>query len=243
MVDVQVTKDLVPVLYHDFIFKESGINCTVSSITSQRFKTKMCNCTNNGKSFAEKYSIQDEFSTLREALENLPLSLGFNVEVKYPTDSESRYFSTFHKHNINDFCNTILDELFERGLTRNIFISSFNPDICMAFRLKQSQFPIFLLTDGGFDCNSNCMPIRDACKFASKNSLHGLVCEATPLIRAPNILLHLRERGLFVFTYGESNNCAESVDLQIRHGVNGIITDKLNGILRVFSVPTQASCV
>lgn len=37
LLDVQVTKDKVPVLYHDFLVKETGLDIAISSLTLQQF--------------------------------------------------------------------------------------------------------------------------------------------------------------------------------------------------------------
>eukprot|EP00834_Sanchytrium_tribonematis_P002452 NODE_76_length_23837_cov_1.242396.p2 type:complete len:806 gc:universal NODE_76_length_23837_cov_1.242396:16268-13851(-) len=52
--DVQVTKDLVPVIYHDFIVKETGVKIPINGLTKAEFQTLISN--------EEGYASDDEYS-------------------------------------------------------------------------------------------------------------------------------------------------------------------------------------
>lgn len=227
ILDVQVTRDHIPILYHDFIFDDGGIECSVSSLTLKQFKGKQCIC----RSRKDKtILVKSEFATLEDAFKILPPDIGFNIEIKYPSPSELGNISLYIHQPIDLFCDIILDCVLKNCNGRRIFFSSFNPEICFALKMKQRSIPVFILTDGGFGRDSECMSTRDAAKFAKDLKLDGLVCESKILINSIKILHHLKSMGIRVMSYGECNNFEDSVKFQLDNGINGVIVDRLASI-------------
>ncbi|KAF9179517.1 Glycerophosphocholine phosphodiesterase [Haplosporangium sp. Z 11] len=316
--DVQMTKDMVPVLYHDWTVTETGLDIPVSSITLEQFQKLSGKKRGHGgsstpsspllgnrplsvspppSSAALKESlmrpelprrtshnsaidnpgsakgiqnrlgrsnslgamaklrslttasepqdpkakmkgnglgtIQAPFATLKDTFETVPTRIGFNIEVKYPMLDEAEDANIpLYAFEMNRFVDRILKEVYDHDQThpdRNIIFSSFHPDICVLLNLKQPNYPVFFLTDGGTSviADRRCNSLQAAVRFATSIDLLGIVTHSLPIIEAPNLIKGIKETGLLVFTYGADNNDVENARLQRRHGVDAVIVDSV----------------
>ncbi|KAG0363032.1 Glycerophosphoryl diester phosphodiesterase family-domain-containing protein [Gamsiella multidivaricata] len=318
--DVQMTKDMVPVLYHDWTVTETGLDIPVSSITLEQFqnlstkkrrghhdsgsqpsspkpdqprnlslapppssasksvlskpelirrsthdsendsvrensplttrvvrsnslgamsKMKAISAGTEPANPAAKMkgnglgTIQAPFATLKDTFVTVPTSIGFNIEVKYPMLDEAEDANIpLYSFEMNRFVDRILQEVYDHDQThpdRNIIFSSFHPDICLLLNMKQPNYPVFFLTDGGTSvvADRRCNSIQGAVRFATSIDLLGIVTHSLPIIEAPNLVRGIKETGLLVFTYGADNNDVENAKLQRRHGVDAVIVDCL----------------
>ncbi|KAG0255352.1 Glycerophosphocholine phosphodiesterase [Mortierella polycephala] len=316
--DVQMTKDMVPVLYHDWTVTETGLDIPVSSVTLDQFhklsgkkrghggsstpssprpdsrplsvspppssaalkeslmrpelprRTSHNPGTDSPGSAKEIQSrlgrsnslgamaklrsltaasepqdpkakmkgnglgtIQAPFATLKDTFETVPSRIGFNIEVKYPMLDEAEDANIpLYTFEMNRFVDRILKEVYDHDQTqpdRNIIFSSFHPDICLLLNLKQPNYPVFFLTDGGTSviADRRCNSIQAAVRFATSIDLLGIVTHSLPIIEAPNLIKGIKETGLLVFTYGTDNNDVENARLQRRHGVDAVIVDSV----------------
>ncbi|KAK3838316.1 MAG: Glycerophosphoryl diester phosphodiesterase family-domain-containing protein [Linnemannia elongata] len=304
--DVQMTKDMVPVLYHDWTVTETGLDIPVSSITLEQFQklsgsksrttppgsprsdsppmlvthapaytlakpemprrvsnqhgsesptkdgqTRLVRSNSLGaiarmKAMAPASepantaakmkgnglgTIQAPFATLKDTFETVPSHIGFNIEVKYPMLDEAEDANIpLYSFELNRFVDRILQEVYDHDQThpdRNIIFSSFHPDICLLLNMKQPNYPVFFLTDGGTSvmADRRCNSIQSAVRFATSIDLLGIVTASQPIIEAPNLVKGIKETGLLVFTYGADNNDVENAKLQRRHGVDAVIVD------------------
>lgn len=131
---------------------------------------------------------------------------------------------------LNLFVDRILQEVYNHDQThpdRNIIFSSFHPDICLLLNMKQPNYPVFFLTDGGTSvmADRRCNSIQGAVRFATSIDLLGIVTHSEPILQAPNLVKGIKESGLLVFTYGAGNNDVDNAKLQRRHGVDAVIVD------------------
>ncbi|KAJ2598537.1 Glycerophosphocholine phosphodiesterase, partial [Coemansia sp. RSA 1722] len=135
--DVQITRDMVPVIYHDWIVAETGFDVTLSALTLNQFLA--CNPRNQPVSEARTCesiptkgsmavvpghacqpmhiansvnTVQAPFATLQELFETLPVDVGFDIEVKYPMPDEADEFGVFTSFEINLFVDCILDVVY-----------------------------------------------------------------------------------------------------------------------------------
>ena len=99
--DVQLTRDLCPVLHHDWTVKEAGVPIFISQLSKNDFMD-LCKKPENGNAPHEWHGdikqlkrIRSQFATLDEALMTLPPELGFNVEIKYPMPIELFVSATY----------------------------------------------------------------------------------------------------------------------------------------------------
>lgn len=261
--DVQLTKDHVPVIYHDFLVSETGIDAPVHTLTLEQFMHVNKNSSHpsrapspkpekshpsldrlrNGEPRQRSFSvgnldlpeiemdermkhtrdfkekgfkgnsrgkfIQAPFTTLEEMFNQLPESVGFNIEMKYPMlfESEEHEMDTYAVE-LNSFCDTILTKVYDMGKKRNILFSSFNPDVCLLLSFKQPSIPILFLTDAGV-CpvgDIRASSLQEAIRFASRWNLLGVVSAAEPLCNSPRLVRVVKESGLVCVSYGVLNN-------------------------------------
>ncbi|RHZ57154.1 hypothetical protein Glove_393g44 [Diversispora epigaea] len=245
--DVQLTKDHIPVIYHDWMCSETGYGIPINSITLEQFRKIRENNLNDAdreirrskneqtKDGIWKGTMQAPFATLEEAFKKLPPSIGFNVEIKYPMVDEAQEHSLppfFTELNI--FVDTILNCVFCHAGERDIIFSSFSPDICLMLSWKQRAYPVFFLTDCGIVkmADERCNSIRKAIRFAQFARLLGIVTNAEPIIKAPGLVKIIKDSGLMLFTYGPLNNSIQNVQLQRRAGVDAVIVDSVLAVRR-----------
>ncbi|CAG8459568.1 27087_t:CDS:2 [Dentiscutata erythropus] len=160
---VQVTRDMVAVVYSEWMLPVEGFDLSVSDVTVKQFKSLSRKSQeeldfNNAANSAELQKIVHQaYLTLEEVLKKLPPSIGVNLEIKYPTVFEmSRYwFSDIP--DINTYVDTILQTVYDhaQGNTtnngdgklpsnRSVMFSSFNPAI----------YAVFFNSYCGFDNNT-----------------------------------------------------------------------------------------
>jgi glycerophosphodiester phosphodiesterase len=176
-------------------------------------------------------SIKSPFATLKECLLKVPLSTGFNIEVKYPDALDSVTFG-LNNAELNIFIDKILEVVFSYSSTRSIIFSSFHPEVCLMLNMKQPNYPVFFLTDGGSYKNFDprCNSLREAVRFAKFAGLLGIVTLSDPICEAPFLIDAIKETGLLLFSYGTLNNNVKYAELQRKHGVNAVIVDKITHV-------------
>ena len=234
--DIQLSKDMIPVVYHDFTVAGvgEGIERSIGELSATELRSLLSS------------DISGHFCTLEEALEKVDIRIGFNIELKYPTFKSS---SEDHLSipGINMYCDRILDVVLSSLANRRrpIFFSSFNPFVCHVMRLKQDRFRVLLLTSAGVSQYRKGVPMAPsaaqvslgkAVRTAVSCGLDGIVCEAEVFVKAARLIAKIKaETGLAVMTYGSSNNEAISAQLQISHGLDAIIADDVAAIRTVLN--------
>ncbi|CAB4400624.1 unnamed protein product [Rhizophagus irregularis] len=278
--DVQLTKDHVPVIYHDWTITETGYDIPIHAITlqqylkikqqfvSEQFLVREHNIrkefqhpsdNNDGKRNENREkkrrshsvpvntfvpsekkegklkgnsdgTIQAPFATLVETFKQVPIHIGFNIEVKYPMidEAEADSLPAYHTE-LNLFVDTILQCVYDHAQERNIIFSSFHPDICLMLAFKQPNYPVFFLTDCGEEkmADARCNSLQVAIRFAKFADLLGIVTKSVPIIEAPILVKTIKETGLLLFTYGSMNNDVTNVRLQRKAGVDAVIVDSV----------------
>ncbi|KAK3060743.1 hypothetical protein LTS18_007786 [Coniosporium uncinatum] len=285
--DVQLTKDLVPVIYHDFLVSETGIDAPVHTLTLEQFlhmgdnsstssqksrpasptrssannKSSLDPLAKRGRSYsvditpnashsdlAERMKhtrtwkekgwkantrgafIQAPFTTLEQMFRELPLTTGFNIEMKYPMlyEFEEIDLDTYAVE-LNSYVDTVLAQVYELGGKRNIIFSSFNPDVCLLLSFKQPSIPVLFLTDSG--CSTvgdvRASSLQEAIRFASRWNLLGVVSAAEPFVLCPRLVRVVKESGLVAVSYGTLNNVGENVRAQADEGIDAVIVDSV----------------
>jgi glycerophosphodiester phosphodiesterase len=280
--DVQLTKDLVPVIYHDFLVSETGIDAPVHTLTLDQFLhigegqkprqsrpdspelVPSSNGTNgepdrpntrrlrsysvdnstqrnihldrqheltermkHTRDFKKKgfkgnnrgFSIQSSFTTLEKMFNELPETVGFNVEMKYPMlhESEEEEMDQYAVE-LNSFVDTVLQKVYDKMGKRNVIFSSFNPDVCLMLSFKQPSIPVLFLTDAGTSPvgDIRAASLQEAIRFASRWNLLGVVSAAEPLVMCPRLVKVVKESGLVCVSYGTLNNDPDNVMVSLR---------------------------
>eukprot|EP01119_Soliformovum_irregulare_P025668 TRINITY_DN9571_c0_g2_i1.p1 TRINITY_DN9571_c0_g2~~TRINITY_DN9571_c0_g2_i1.p1 ORF type:complete len:613 (-),score=166.51 TRINITY_DN9571_c0_g2_i1:49-1887(-) len=251
--DVQLTKDLVPVIYHDFAAKVSNFKVPISTFTLAEFhelhkedapknqekpKVKRQNSLENIKSNSNptntnnKFRLSDRFPTLEDVFKQVPINVAYNIELKYPPELEKE--KQFNAPERNLYLDKILSSVYEHAYDRPLFFSCFDPDLCIMCSRKQARYPVFFLTTGGQklvqDPVMNSIP--EAIRLCQFGRLRGIVTESTPIIKKPELVKEVKEAGFLLFTYGALNNDLQNFKLQKELGVDSIISDRLIDLAR-----------
>ncbi|BFF89873.1 glycerophosphocholine phosphodiesterase GPCPD1 [Drosophila madeirensis] len=167
--------------------------------------------------------------------EELPQSLGFNIEIKFPQLDNSRRWekeSSKPSFDRNVYVDTILEIVLQHAGNRRILFSSFDADICTMVRLKQNLYPVVLLTeDPEFAVqylDKRVSVLDHAAHLAHCLEFFGLAMHTNTVLQQPAIVTRLHQLQLEAIVWGSIN-----VDILVRnkmkkHGVVGIIYDRLN---------------
>lgn len=268
--DVQLTKDSVPVVYHDFLVAESGVDIPMHDLTLEQFLnlnnpdsfepahskdddfivlrsrpksvSSQLNKVNEKmkltRTFKEKGfkgnsrgdSIASSFVTLKELFKKIPKKVGFNIECKYPLLYEAQEEHIGETNiDLNHWCDTVLQIVFDNKGDRDVIFSSFHPEVCLMLSLKQPNIPILFLTESG----SSVMPdvrtgsLQSAIRFCKKWNLLGIVSACEPIVKCPRLASVVKSSGLVCFTYGVQNNDPKNSKLQMDAGVDAVIVDNV----------------
>ncbi|RWS28839.1 glycerophosphocholine phosphodiesterase GPCPD1-like protein [Leptotrombidium deliense] len=176
--DVQLSKDLQPVIYHDFHINialkkkksttdDESLQVDVKDLTAQQLQLLKLSPVHNRKfscieitHHKEKYDFLDDdpqenqpFPTLEHVLEAVNPMCAFNIEIKYPMlRRDGIWDGPQDKHcDINDYVDIVLKTVLEHGGNRKIIFSCFHPDICSMIQVKQKKYPLLFLTQGQTD--------------------------------------------------------------------------------------------
>lgn len=203
--DVQLSKDLVPVIYHDLhvyvsLKKKKSLDdndmleLPMSELTLEQLKHLKVYHSFEGKMRQPKFFDEDldehqPFPTLAEALDAIDDSVGFNVEIKWNMElSDGSLEMERINKNKNLYIDCILDVVLTRAGNRRIVFSCFDPDICTMLRLKQNFYPVMFLMLGDttryakyHDPRGDSM--QNAVFHACANELLGVVAHSEDLLR------------------------------------------------------------
>lgn len=251
--DVQLSKDLHPVIYHDFrvyvSLKKKGtfdtndmLELPMKELTLEQLKNLKVYHTVEGRNREPKFFDEDlaehqPFPELAEALEMIDENVGFNVEIKSAQQLEDGtledYSSSIDK---NLYVDCILEVVLAKAGKRRIVFSSFDPDICIMVRNKQNIYPTMFLTLGKTTrykqyYNPLCNTIHNAVKFAVANELLGIVAHSEDLLRDISQVNLAKDNGLVIFCWGDDNNCKDTIKYLKDIGLHAIIYDKVDVLI------------
>ena len=179
----------------------------------------------------EFWSYSEVFPSLEQLFRFLPPSIGFNVEIKYPEEPDFEKY--LHIVERNKYVDQILSVIFNQSNGRKVFISSFDPDICLLVSRKQIRYPVFFLTTAGKEIHTDKRrnSIDAAIEFAVEAKLAGIVCDAERLVYSNfKQIEEVHKKGLLLFTYGNVNSDPNIVKQQMSLGVNACICDTLHRV-------------
>jgi len=249
--DVQVTKDGIPVVWHDdFITYGKGENtysARICDLTFEEFRSighrqvqgilQEINTIyrSSGNSTTKwKCEGEDELPTLEDVFLQMPPHVGFNIEIKIQEDSTKVSAPVEDIEFITEAVLSVVN-LFQQ---RSVVFSSFDPDIVRKLKHAQSHATMFL-SEG--DLETHIDPRRTsfvaAIDWACKNGLDGVVLHSNVLRFQQDIISKASAHGLIVMTYGTANDDHEWVLSQFCLGVHGAIVDDVAGVTHKLSVP------
>ncbi|KAH8370429.1 hypothetical protein KR093_003414 [Drosophila rubida] len=197
--DVQLTRDYVPVVWRGFGFYTASSEDAAPPVVD-RFGLRYVLI--RQLSYAElkasrvfmlkRWSLQEYthlnvrnasqlqrlFPRLSEVYEALPRSLGLIVEIKWPQLMATGVLESTQTLNKNVYVDRIVETTAAYGCGRPLIFASFDADICSMVRLKQTAFPVMLLTTGRTQIWDAYMDLRthsflQAINFAESAELLG----------------------------------------------------------------------
>lgn len=164
-----------------------------------------------------------------QLFEELPESMGFNIEIKYPPRTSQKNLNVRER---NEMLDKILKVTFDYAKKRPLFFSvglvytviynsqSFDPEICLLLSKKQPYYTVFFLSEGrakdrAYDKRTT--NLSEAINFShegiyihlkaesltSSVGLRGIVCEAQHVIAYSDLIPELHKKGLLLFTWGD----------------------------------------
>ncbi|XP_060517744.1 glycerophosphocholine phosphodiesterase GPCPD1-like [Cylas formicarius] len=247
--DVQLSKDLVPIIYHDFyvcismkkkkdLIDQDMLELPVKELTLDQLKMLKLYHLTEGKSKNQRFFDEDledhqPFPTLQQVLETLNPHVGFNIEIKWTMKLHDGSYELYHPTDLNLYLDTILEVVLRYGRDRRIIFSCFNPDICQVIRLKQNKYPVVFLTVGESKIypkynDPRCWSIKAAVQFASMIEILGINVHTEDLLRDPSLLKLPLAANLITFCWGDENADPATIKFLKQLGVHGVIYDKLH---------------
>ncbi|GAA6101205.1 glycerophosphocholine phosphodiesterase GPCPD1 isoform X2 [Tachysurus ichikawai] len=269
--DVHLSKDLVPIVYHDLTCcistkkkndKDSMVlfEVPVKDLTFDQLQLlKLAHSTamkvHDHKDLQDEEEYIDEhqpFPSLSQIFQTVPDNVGFNIELKWISQMKDGSWdgnlSTYF--NMNQFLDVILTCVLQNAGKRRIVFSCFDPDVCAMVRRKQNKYPILFLTQGVSDVYPQLMDIRCqttqiAMSFAQSENILGISAHAEDLLRNMDCITEAQSKGLVVFCWGDDNNDHENRMILRERGIDGLIYDRICEDLteqsNIFKVEEQVS--
>ncbi|XP_037959734.1 glycerophosphocholine phosphodiesterase GPCPD1 [Teleopsis dalmanni] len=250
--DVQLSKDLVPVVYHDFkiyvslkskhTLQENGfLELPVRDLTLDQLKNLKVYHTEEGRSGEVRCFFNDDlqehqpFPQLSDVLDAIDSHIGFNIEVKWSQKLQDGTMEEEFEPVVdrNSYIDCILDTVWRKGANRRIIFSCFDPDICTMLRFKQNRYPVMFLSLGNTTKYIKYMdPRGNSFETAVFHSLAmellGIVAHTEDLLRDPTQVNLTKNRGLILFCWGDENNSKDTIKLLKQLGLHAIIYDKMD---------------
>ncbi|KAH8265597.1 hypothetical protein KR038_011339 [Drosophila bunnanda] len=165
----------------------------------------------------------------------MPVSVGFNIEIKWPQLDNSRRWEagsfkpTFDR---NFYVDTILKTILENAGRRRIMISSSDADICAMVRYKQNLYPVVLLLADPYSevqyADERVNRLRTAVQLCNSLEFFGLSLHTNTVLEELSLMSLLRQFDLYTLAWGGTATSAEVRNRLRRFGVMGIIYDRIN---------------
>ncbi|XP_071557921.1 glycerophosphocholine phosphodiesterase GPCPD1 isoform X1 [Temnothorax nylanderi] len=247
--DVQLSKDLIPVIYHDFYVSISMkrkkqieamdmLEIPVKDLTLEQLHLLKVYHVAEGREknprfFDEDLEDHQPFPTLQTVLQELEQHVGCNIEIKWTMQLKDGTFELNHPFDLNMYLDIILKVVLEYGGHRKIVFSSFNPDICAMIRLKQNKYPVVFLTQGITSKyptyhDPRCQTIPMAMRHALTADILGINVHTEDILRDPSQVKLVKDAGLIIFCWGDDNNDKGTIQYLKKLGLHAVIYDKID---------------
>lgn len=252
--DVQISKDLVPVIYHNFelitsVARRKGggteyITLPLKSLTLSQLQALKINSTEELEVGVKDFQGSEDgdeddddhaaFPTLERALKTINPHGGFNIEIKWDMELKDGSRESHHAFELNKYIDVILKTVLTYGGSRKIFFSTFNPDVCTVVRSKQNKYPVLFLTQG---VNTKYEDYRDprtwtipmAAKFVEMAEIFGINAFSEDILRDSAQVAMVKNRGQILFVWmDEKDSEKQTVQYLKELGVDGIVYDRID---------------
>ncbi|XP_018494954.1 glycerophosphocholine phosphodiesterase GPCPD1 [Galendromus occidentalis] len=251
--DVQLSKDKVPVIYHDFhiniamkkrrrtVNEEEPLTVAVKDLTSSQLENLKLQPAESHPESRLEFTDEDvddnqPFPTLRHVLTAIDTRVGCNVEIKAPLQYKDGSWELDYPFDMNEYIDIILSEILLHSGNRFILLSCFHPDVCTMIRHKQNKYPLLFLTQG---VTEKYPPYQDprtesvfmASYFAKSINILGINAHTEELLKNLELISLVKSKKLIMFCWGEDINTTAVIDTLKRLGVDGVIYDKVDCLI------------
>jgi len=252
--DVQLSKDLVPIIYHDFFVcictkkKYHGdenelLEVPVQDLTFQQMQglkvhhiTEKSSPTNGAKSrefVNDDHDDHQPFPSLKKTFESIDIHVGFNVEIKWNLQRKDGTQELLNQKEANLYLDVILKDVLENANGRRIIISCFHPDICAMIRLKQNKYPVLFLTQGQTKkyppyLDPRTSSIAMAIYSAKSAGILGIDVHTEDILEDNSVVQLCKDANLIMFCWGDDNNDKNVIKILKSLGLHGIIYDRID---------------
>ncbi|CAH2066525.1 unnamed protein product, partial [Iphiclides podalirius] len=247
--DVQLSKDMIPVIYHDFhvcisMKRKKEVDFTemlelpVKDLTLEHLQKLKVYHLVEGRNheilfFDEDLEEHQPFPTLEDTLKSIDLHVGFNIELKWTMELNDGTFELNNPFDMNVYVDKVLEVVLKHAGERRIVFSCFNPDICTMVRNKQNKYPVMFLTVGITNKyqpyrDPRCLTIPAAVQNAISSDILGIVVHTEDLLRDPTQVKLATDAGLVIFCWGDDNNDKNTIKKLKEMGLHAVIYDKLD---------------
>ncbi|XP_013119256.2 glycerophosphocholine phosphodiesterase GPCPD1 isoform X2 [Stomoxys calcitrans] len=234
--DVHLTSDGIPVIYHDFGLRTAPHGKEITEISQLEYVLikditydELCALrvfaviNNEIKEYtshnAEPIVERRIFPRLVDVLEALPKTLGIDVEIKWPQRKQCGGVEAEQTIDKNFFINRVLEIIIHKGCGRPLIFSSFDADICTMLRFKQNIFPVMFLSMGETKKWEPFLDLRtrtfqQAVNNAQAFELAGTAPHAEDFINndlAAGMMQRARSLGQIALVWGDDCNSKEAV--------------------------------
>ncbi|XP_053344755.1 glycerophosphocholine phosphodiesterase GPCPD1 isoform X1 [Clarias gariepinus] len=251
--DVHLSKDLVPIVYHDLtccistkkkndknsmvLFEVPVKDLTFDQLQLLKLAHSTAMKVHDHKDLQDEEEYIDEhqpFPSLSQIFQTVPDNVGFNIELKWISQLKDGTWdgnlSTYF--NMNQFLDVILTCVLQNAGKRRIVFSCFDPDVCAMVRRKQNKYPILFLTQGVSEVYPQLMDIRCqsthiAMSFAQSENILGISAHTEELLRNMDCITEAQSKGLVVFCWGDDNNNHDNRIMLREKGIDGLIYDRI----------------
>ncbi|KAF9088317.1 phosphate system positive regulatory protein pho81 [Mortierella sp. AD031] len=167
---IQMTRDFIPVVFANWQLPVEGFDLALSDVSFAQFKrfgqiihqketsedleSANVRLASSWKGAEWRHKVYERWMSLEQVLRILPKHIGVNLELKYPTVAERRFYRLNNTVEFNKFVDTILQTVYDSSSAshhRSFMFSSFNPVVCSALNWKQPNYAVFFSTHGGYN--------------------------------------------------------------------------------------------
>jgi len=225
--DVTITRDHVPVVYHDLGLAIDGSATTINRQTStalheackgDALKTRVQHLSEiDGRAGDLQFEVSKpwEMPDLAEMFSDLPVELGFNLEVKWPTvnvemKSENMLGQDAEWFDMNEYVDHILKVVMQGSVEseRELIFSCFDPNVCYCLQLKQSKYPVMQLITGDSKHYTDLIDLRirrnsTAVKWAAHVGYLAINTLVKDVLDGYDLVDKAHDAGLKLFVYGD----------------------------------------
>ncbi|XP_011185481.3 putative glycerophosphocholine phosphodiesterase GPCPD1 homolog 2 [Zeugodacus cucurbitae] len=248
--DVMLTRDLVPIINHDFelmICLNAGKPLTKSNLCMKSVK----DFTYDELQHLITYRVINEriveypapcsvsnpderlFPTLKEFFTNTNRFLGCNMEIKWPQAYYAGGIESIQTIDKNQYVDAILSVVKDVSWGRLCCFSSFDADICIMLRFKQNIYPVFFTVSHKvpefLDPRTHCL--HPAVNTAQAFDLNGIAPAASIFESHPDAVTLANRQKKWVLLWGEKLCDRKAVAWYKKQGVHGLIYDRIDTIV------------